>query len=382
MEPKATHPGQRRQELALLALFLAVIGGVFFFDLIYALAAPPKPKSIQDVLRGKWMRRLDSFFVGEYSCMFQGWRTVVTEGLYTLTGEVQPGVFMGMDGWLSIQAEMVDRTLSAKKKDQLYTESVASLARIRDYMTAHGVEVFMLVPPNRLRIYPEYFFKDCRVPSYMRTSYKDLIHKLQVAHFETIDLEEVFREEKRKDSMQGILYHTADHHWTSRGCLAACQQVTDRIRILHPEWCNTALGSIHLNEPFKTTTETTLSKNLGFSNRKLIQFLARPVMYFTVSYQRPFTAVEKDETPFLLIGDSFAHSFPGIMVEYLEYDLQAPVQGAYVHDGMPFWFKSDRFVKKKPSYLIWEIWEANFTAGSVVGIDDAMLHPKEPMKMN
>lgn len=359
VRPDAAH-------VVLLIFFLGFIGSIFIRDswksldeiMIY-------PPTGSEYLDGSWARRMDVFLPIDYSYTFRRWRSTVTAGMYRYFAQLQPDMYMGPDRWLFVWHEM-SQDPYLKKSHSLETAANMALA-VLPLVKAREAEVLMVVPPNRVRIYPEHYYSHGSMAKEFAAAYQELRRKLKSVGAPSVDLEGLYLREKDRDKELGFLYNQADHHWTSRGCLLASQLVADSIRSQHPEWCDRSEKPVSLDKSTVRMTETTLSRNLGFIDDKLMDLMRSPAVHYTVSYEQPFTESQRLASPLVLIGDSFVHTDPGFMRNYLEYYLQTPValwpedMGVAERDpetmSLAGYLKAKTVAQHQPRFIIWETWE-------------------------
>lgn len=147
------------------------------------------------------------------------------------TSPIPDQVVFGAEGWLYMTAinTIEDyRGNSPFKKEELMRIKRTLLTR-QQWLRDRGIDYYLLVPPNKETIYPEY------LPHYINkvsatTKLDQLIQLMDNTTFKIIDLRATILAAKQK----ARLYFRTDTHWNSYGAFLGYQQIIDTMRKDHP----------------------------------------------------------------------------------------------------------------------------------------------------
>ncbi len=142
------------------------------------------------------------------------------------------GVSIGQHGWLYYADEW---NMEDYENIMPYSpEELAGIGRIleqrRTWLTARGIEFFILVAPNKQTIYPEYL--PPQIHKIGQLSRLDQVAGYLGAHtaIELIDV----RSEILAAKEQQRVYHLTDSHWNDRGAFVACKKIMERVNKYFP----------------------------------------------------------------------------------------------------------------------------------------------------
>lgn len=351
-------PGAMR---ALIGFFLAVLAATFVAD--FCNPRPPKlelfmGRRSKNLWNGKVARSLDAYFQ-KRSLVFTQIRPMLAVPVYRLTGEVQTSVGVGRDGWLFHQWELEDRGVEGERATE---RGIETLGHLNALLKAHNVELLMVVVPNKVRIYPEFMYPGGKMPAFMESKYRRFVQRVREQGIQSIDLEGAFRGTRQPAALPAVLYHTADHHWTDRGCFDAATRIFWATRPWHPEWVSQKQGLARLHSRVWVGGSTSLYNMLGFPNDGLKSTFVQDVERLEVVYDKPVSDAERAASPVILTGDSFA-GFEKRMASFLEFALQSPIRdesmmGGEVHGGISKWLQGGGLNDTRPRMLVCVFWEA------------------------
>jgi hypothetical protein len=94
------------------------------------------------------------------------------------------------------------------------------LGEVRDRVRAAGAELFVMVVPDKARVYPEFAFADGRIPDAKEPIYRMLLADLAALDIATFDLAAAMAA-ARAAAPDQELYFRRDTHWRPMGALAA-----------------------------------------------------------------------------------------------------------------------------------------------------------------
>ncbi|MBF0555527.1 MAG: hypothetical protein HQK96_13395 [Nitrospirae bacterium] len=153
-------------------------------------------------------------------------------------------VVFGRDGWLYISAI---KTLEDYRGNAPFTQD--ELLRIRRTLLARqrwlrdrGINYYLLIPPNKETIYPEY------LPDYINkvsgtTKIDQIIELMDNTTFNIIDLRDTLIKAKHK----GRLYFKTDTHWNSYGAFWGYQKIINTLRKDYPRLVPMDISGFKIN---------------------------------------------------------------------------------------------------------------------------------------
>ncbi|MBN1874895.1 MAG: hypothetical protein JXA33_11750 [Anaerolineae bacterium] len=139
-----------------------------------------------------------------------------------------PDVLLGKDGWLFYSKEQVIdnyQNLVPLTEAQLsYMQQ--NLTKIKESLDARGVAFLVVIPPNKVSIYPE-FLPDT-VHNETNSSKLDQI----VAYFQSHSAVQILdlRAPLRAAKSEYLVYHPTDTHWTGYGAYIAYREVIQHLQ--------------------------------------------------------------------------------------------------------------------------------------------------------
>ncbi|KWT82790.1 alginate O-acetyltransferase AlgX-related protein [Candidatus Magnetominusculus xianensis] len=148
------------------------------------------------------------------------------------TSPIPHQVAFGHDGWLYMTAiDTIEdyRGNAPFKKEELIKIKGTLLARQR-WLRERGIDYYLLVPPNKETIYPEYLPEFINKVS-STTKLDQLITLLDNTTFKIIDLRDSILEAKNN----GRLYFKTDTHWNSFGAFMGYQKIINALGKDYPQ---------------------------------------------------------------------------------------------------------------------------------------------------
>jgi hypothetical protein len=232
-------------------------------------------------------------------------------------------------------------------------DPVGAIARFRDQLAAHGIDLLVVIVPGKCSVYPDMVNPACSPQDACMFSHSvGVLRKLRERGVDVVDLYAPFAEERKRDAEAGdSLYLSKDTHWRARGLRLCAKLVAERVRQYDwytPEWENTeyVLDSVTVDRVGDVGTMTTLP---DFKLRELgLRFAAEPTTCYQVCQVRrdengeeTGRALYRDDfnrSNLLVLGDSFSRIYqtdePRMAgwIAHLAYELKQPVC-SFVSDG-------------------------------------------------
>lgn len=158
---------------------------------------------------------------------------MLTVVLFDQTLHTSP-VVMGSDGWLYYTGEGVPEIYENK---QPYTvEQLSKMCSVleerRQWLALYGIDYYLLVPPIKYTIYPEYL--PSRIKKRPGPSKLDQLETYLAEHskVKVVDLREVLLAAKKKEKLP--VYYKVDTHWNLIGAYYGYKALMERMAIDHP----------------------------------------------------------------------------------------------------------------------------------------------------
>ncbi|MFY9343614.1 MAG: hypothetical protein WAT39_14050 [Planctomycetota bacterium] len=285
---------------------------------------PPPAATIADVLDGSWMLAKDRQ-LREDTPVTWWLRSTWNELRYRAGVPESNQVHFGKDEWFFAKEEVYpDRAAFDGAQDSRRR----FLGEVRDLVRAAGAELFVVIDPDKTRIYPDYCYPDGALPACKRDNYAAILADLRALDIPTADLATAIGNERAANPEQGHpdreLYYRRDTHWRPAGALAAGRAVAaaiegrcgDRlgprvemrlsgktaVRVLCDLPANMAIGTVELADGAGGWRTAPMSL--------LAEHLSEVKEYYGVELRRGDTFVAMDgkdpAAEILLIGASFA----------------------------------------------------------------------------
>lgn len=157
-------------------------------------------------------RRIDELMDTEMPLRFQ-FIAFANALSITLMRSTPPDVRIGRDGWFFLPEEFeYDADADANEARRIET-AVAT----RDYLRARGVDLVVVVVPDKVRIHGEHLIERSLLP-YRGGRYAHFVKSLEERGVRTVDLAEAF-------AGSGEYYYRTDTHWNHRGARRAASEI-------------------------------------------------------------------------------------------------------------------------------------------------------------
>jgi len=239
-----TSPVRQKLEVALIAMFIAVIGLPLAGKLLpvegaFALTENRRPAPLPTIQIGgpgwgysivSFPRRFERYWNDSFAFR---WYLIRAHSLVKLALGVSPSpkALVGRDGYLFYAAEQsVDYFRHVKP---FTPEEVAhwreDLEARRAWLAERGIRYLVVVAPNKETIYPEFMpeaLRPVRAESRLDQLLADL--RLHDSKVDIVDLREPLRQAKHSERV----YHKTDTHWNDAGALVASVEILSRVK----EW--------------------------------------------------------------------------------------------------------------------------------------------------
>lgn len=181
---------------------------------------PAPPPTAANLLDGSWMGARERE-LREDSPVTWWLRGNWNELLYRCGMPQSRQVHFGADDWLFIRQSIwpdnagFERATAARQR---------FIAEVRDLVRAAGAELFMMVIPDKARVYPDIAFPDGIVPPRKAGNYARILAEIEALGIPTVDLLAPMAAHRRSPVPgipPGDLYFAGDTHWRPPGALLA-----------------------------------------------------------------------------------------------------------------------------------------------------------------
>jgi hypothetical protein len=134
-------------------------------------------------------------------------------------------VWVGANEWFFIMEEMFpDRAAF----DRVTTQRRQMLRDVRDLVKRAGAELFVMIVPDKARVYPELAYGPGGMPPGKAGNYAAILADLADAGIPTVDLAAPMAAVRASEPERELYYHR-DTHWKPQGALAAAMVVAGAI---------------------------------------------------------------------------------------------------------------------------------------------------------
>lgn len=221
------------------SLFLALLASVPVSEAIVRLGDAGGPLPAPDAVglrRGSYMLALERQ-LQEGSPVVRQLRGSYNEWRFRLGVLQNDKVCVGDDGWMFYRVGMDP---PAAVVDGLHAQRTAVFAGARALLRQLGAELFVVLLPDKERIYPEHAYGAGGMPAAKARLYPLLLGELQAAGLPHLDAAAALSAAKAAAPAE-LLYYRRDSHWTPHGArvvagaLARELQRTELRELLGPE---------------------------------------------------------------------------------------------------------------------------------------------------
>lgn len=177
----------------------------------FGYVAAPRP-SVDAVLDGSYMLQLERHLQEESPLVWEV-RGAYNEWRYRLGLLQTDKVRVGSDGWMFYRQGMAP---DAAVVEGMHEHRIAAFAAVKAALQQMGAGLFVVVLPDKDRLYPEFAYADGRMPPLKARLYPLLMQELQAAGVSHLDADAVLQQAKAAAPAE-LLYCRRDSHWTPLG---------------------------------------------------------------------------------------------------------------------------------------------------------------------
>lgn len=183
----------------------------------------PEP-SLAAFLDGSYMPKLERH-LQEASPLVWAARGSYNEWRFRLGLMQTEKVHIGRDGWMFYRLGMAPE---AAVVDGLHERRMAVFAGVKAALKAVGAELFVVVLPDKDRVYPEFAYPDGRLPPLKAKLYPRLMQELQAADIAHLDANAALAVAKARAPGE-LLYCQRDSHWTPLGARVVAEALAQTL---------------------------------------------------------------------------------------------------------------------------------------------------------
>ena len=181
---------------------------------------PSPPIAAATLLDGSWMQQFERH-LREQTPLTWWLRGSWNELRYHAGVPRSPQVHFGRDEWFFI-AESVWPDRAAWERATPTRR--AFLAAVRDAVAKAGAELFLVVVPDKARVYPDLCYEGGVMPAQQRDNYAAILAELGALGIPTVDLASAMAAARQAEPATE-LYYRRDTHWRPQGALVAGRTV-------------------------------------------------------------------------------------------------------------------------------------------------------------
>jgi hypothetical protein len=204
--------------------------GIFESERRYISQFPQIPSQFSVIRIHRFLIGLDDFIADQFP-----FRSALLDISAKLSESVNDNIninstFRGKDDWLIFSNRNFDQTVARiEGREKMSEEKVkyltAEYVRVRDSFEKNGIEFYILLGPDKNRIYPEY------LPSIIYPSKEryvtPLIDSLKSEGFKIYDPTQLLLNAKKDN----LIYYRTDVHWNSLGAFKAFEGFRDYLNL-------------------------------------------------------------------------------------------------------------------------------------------------------
>jgi hypothetical protein len=228
-------PFDRRANLFLVVVFLATIIAPGLIQTAREIQDGETPRVLEIFRQPPTARNLHAYEHGlEGSSylikQFRPWMQYVQWKVFADAGET---VVLGRNGWLFYRPSVryvTERPTAGPEKES--ADPLPAIRSFRDQLLARGLELLVVVAPNKECIYPEMLAARAETAGVIVCEQtRGLLEQFDKSGIQYVDLFDVFRHAKRDESRPNPnrLYLAHDTHWTPDGANLAAAAVARRV---------------------------------------------------------------------------------------------------------------------------------------------------------
>ena len=221
-------------------VFLAVIAVCFAFNFVPLEDDDQSENRRKAPFPTEISTKFPSLFDRFYEDHFP-FRSFLIKKFYTVRKSIKdnPKVIIGVDDWIFLNSSPFntyaksDNTLGDFTGKTLLNDEDAKafeskIEAQKKYFDERGIRFLIMIPPNKMTVYPEFTPKGYRKLRTMRSRYEQTEEAIRKADVPFINLKKLFEKEKGEYP----LYYRTDTHWNDLGAYIAFRNL---LNVLHAE---------------------------------------------------------------------------------------------------------------------------------------------------
>ena len=209
--------------------FLACILICFAFSFV--------PFEDDDQSENRRKTEISEAFPDQFDAFYQDhfpFRSFMIKKFYTLRKSIKdnPKVIIGSDDWLFLNSSPFDTYAKTNNSLGDFTgktlldetelaEYEAKMKKQKNFFDEHGIRFLIMIPPNKMSVYPELAPKAYRKLKAPYSRYEQTEDAIRKAGIPFINLKKLFE----KDKGEYPLYYRTDTHWNDFGAYKAFQHL-------------------------------------------------------------------------------------------------------------------------------------------------------------
>jgi alginate O-acetyltransferase complex protein AlgJ len=311
-------------------------------------------------LNFRWWTTVPFAFTAYFNDHFGFRKTLVLDHaafLVKVLGEsTTPDVVVGKKGWLYFSK---DRYMDSFRGQESFVPGeldqwVTALRRMRDWLASRGIPFYVIIPPDKHTIYPEYLPSSVTLNA-GATRLDTLTAALREANIDVIDVRDALRRAKST----GPLYHRTDTHWNGDGGYVAYRAMLLEIGRRFPQ-VRPYPRSYFRYWPRRYTGDLNYMLGLTEGYEENLLFLL-PKVETAVSHQEGRTVISERNDPQLprmvMMRDSFGNFLTTLLTQNFS-------RATFLWDNN---FNPELMEREKPDLVLFEIVERRLADGAPVG---------------
>jgi hypothetical protein len=233
--PDESRPGRSRPaDLALATFFLVLVASVILIQTTVEVHRGERISALEVFRQKPTAAHLRAYehSLEDASVVARALRPWVQFAQFAWLRDGGEKALVGRGGWLFYKPGFDDMVSRGGGMPRATNDPVTAIVAWRDALAARGIQLLVMLAPNKESIYPDYLTRrEEPGQTLMAPQTRDLLKRLNVAKVECVDLFALFAHARTNAARAGTapLYLQQDSHWSPAGVALAAKAVAQRL---------------------------------------------------------------------------------------------------------------------------------------------------------